>query len=60
MEALGRSDELLQRSRDLVAQSVRMRAAADWKMAKSRRLIVAAAQAREAMKLAHGWGPGGS
>ena len=45
MDALDQSDALMRRSDTLRAQSVRIRASADEKMAKSRRLIAAAHKA---------------
>ena len=56
MDALDQSDELMYRGAELRARSVRARAAADEKMAQSRRLI-AAAKAHEAVMRAHGWKP---
>lgn len=58
MDALDQSDELLQRGAELRAQSARACAAADEKMDRSRRLIVAAAKANRAVMRAHGWEPG--
>jgi len=55
MDTLDQSDDLARRSAELRARSVRVRAAADKTMEKSRRLIAAAAEAREAVTCAHGW-----
>jgi hypothetical protein len=57
MDALDRSDELLRCGEKLRARSVQIRAAADEKMDKSRRLIAAARKAHEAVLHAHGWKP---
>lgn len=54
MNALDLSDDLLRRGGELRARSQRIRAAADEKMDKSRRLRAAAAQAREMMMHARG------
>lgn len=57
MDALGRSDELLQRGAELRARSNRACAAAGEQMEDSRRLIAAATKARQAVMRAHGWAP---
>ena len=57
MDALDTSDELIRRGNELRARSVRMCAAADEKMDKSRRLIAAAAKAHQAVRRAYGWEP---
>ena len=54
MDVLDQSDELLRRCGELRARSVRACAAADETMAKSRRLIAAAAKAHEAVMHACG------
>jgi len=59
MEALEQSHELIRRGSELRAQSDRMRAIADEKMDKSRRLVAAAAKAREAVMRACSWEPAG-
>jgi hypothetical protein len=56
MDALDQSDALMRRSDKLRAQSVRNRANADEKLAKSRRLIAAA---HEAVTRTHGDEPTG-
>jgi hypothetical protein len=56
MDVLDQSDALMRRGDKLRAQSVRIRASADEKMAKSRRLIAAA---HEAVMRAHGGDPTG-
>ena len=53
MDALGRSDALMQRSDMLIARSARIRAAADEKLEKSERLIAAA---QKALRRARDWG----
>ena len=57
MDALDRSDELHRRGNQLRARSAQIRAAADEKMGKSRRLIAAARKAHKAVLYAHGWAP---
>ncbi len=57
MDALDSSDQLIRRGNELRARSVRMCAAADEKLDKSRRLIAAAAKARQAVLRAYGWEP---
>ena len=57
MDALTQSDELIQRGYELRARSMRMCAAADEKIEKSRQLIAAAAKAHEVMMRAYGWEP---
>lgn len=57
MDALDRSDELLRRGDQLRARSALIRAGADEKMAKSRRLIAAARKAHEAVLHTHGREP---
>ena len=54
MDALDQSDALIRRGDKLRAQSVRIRASADQRMAKSRRLIAAA---HESVMRAHGGEP---
>ena len=54
MDALDQSDELMRRSGELRARSMRVRAAADRRMEESRRLIAAADGARKALRRAHG------
>jgi hypothetical protein len=55
MDALNESDELLLRSNELRARSVRMCAEASEKIEKSRRLIAAGARARQNVMRAYAW-----
>lgn len=55
MDALNQSAELIRRGTELRARSVRMRTAADEKIAKSRRRLAVAAQIHQAVMHAYGW-----